>query len=125
MKRIHVKNGLVDSIELNITDLSTQQGSYVVADDVEVFAKYTDNGNETFTAPTKPEAPPHSVSKYTIITRLEASGKFEAALAALKSDDLLYEKWSAIPAIHSDDQPARDLFTAIGCDPDEILAKEI
>ena len=43
MKRVYVKNGVVDSIELNITDLSTQQGSYVAEDAVEVFAGYSDS----------------------------------------------------------------------------------
>lgn len=35
-----------------------------------------------------PPLQPHTISKYTIITRLEAAGKFNEALAALKSDDL-------------------------------------
>lgn len=65
----------------------------------------------------------HTVSKYIVITRLEAAGKFTDALAALKADDLLYEKWSAVSEIRNTDQPARDLFTAIGLDPDVILAK--
>lgn len=123
MKRIYIKKGLVDTVELNVKDISDQQGSYVVADDVEVFAGYKDNGKGNFTAPTKPEPGPHRVSKYTIITRLEAAGKFAQALAVLRSDDLLYEKWSAVTVIHSDDKPARDLFTAIGLDPDEMLAR--
>lgn len=72
----------------------------------------------------EPTPGPYPVSKYTIITRLDAAGKFADALTALKSDELLYEKWSAVSVIHSDDQPARDLFTAIGLEPDTILAKE-
>ena len=63
-----------------------------------------------------------TVSKYTIITRLEQAGKFDEALAALKSDDLLYEKWSAVSEIKNTDQPARALFASIGLDPDVILA---
>lgn len=66
----------------------------------------------------------HTVSKYLVITRLESANKFSQALSALKSDDLLYEKWSAVTEIRNTDQPARDLFTAIGLDPDVILAKE-
>lgn len=124
MKRVYVKNGTVDAVELHVADTSDQPSSYVVADDLEVFGGYADNGDGTFTAPARPEPGPHAVSKYTIITRLEAAGKFADALAALRSDDLLYEKWSAVTAIKPDDQPARDLFRSIGLNPDEILARE-
>ena len=68
--------------------------------------------------------PVHDVSKFTIITRLVEANKFAEALAALKADDLLYEKWSTVQVVHSNDQAARDLFTAIGLDPDVILAFE-
>lgn len=51
MKRIHLKNGTVDSIELNITDKSDKPSSYVVADNVEVFGGYTSNGDGSFTSP--------------------------------------------------------------------------
>lgn len=54
MKRIHVKNGLVDAVELHVADASDQPGSYVVADDLEVFRGYADNGDGTFTAPDAP-----------------------------------------------------------------------
>lgn len=70
-----------------------------------------------------PPTQPYTISKYTIITRIQAAGKFEAALAVLKSDDLLYEKWSSVAVIMSNDQPARDLFAAVGLDPDVILAE--
>lgn len=66
----------------------------------------------------------HTVSKITVINRLDAENKFEAALAALKTDDKLYEKWSAVSEIRSNDANAIALFTAIGCDPNEILATE-
>lgn len=65
---------------------------------------------------------PHIVSKVTIIRRLSAIGKFDVALAALKADALMYELWSAVPAIRSDDVQARTLFTAVGADADAILA---
>lgn len=66
----------------------------------------------------------HTVSKLTIITRLEEQNKFDEALVALKQDDLLYEKWSAVSELRSNDVNARALFAAIGCDPDAILAPE-
>ena len=53
MKRVNVKNGSVDSIELNIADQSEQPNSYVVADDVEVFSGYIDSAG-VFAAPTAP-----------------------------------------------------------------------
>lgn len=53
MKRVHVQNGSVDSIELNIADQGEHPNSYVVADDVEVFAGYSDS-NGVFTAPMAP-----------------------------------------------------------------------
>ena len=55
----------------------------------------------------------HAVSKYIVILRLEEAGKFNAALAALKSDDLLYQKWLAVTQIKSNDQPARGLVLAL------------
>jgi len=66
----------------------------------------------------------HTVSKITVIRRLEALNKFDQALAALKQDDHLYEKWSAVNELQSNDVNAIALFTAIGCDPEEILAAE-
>lgn len=66
----------------------------------------------------------HAVSKVTVIRRLQAAGKFNAALNALKADPLLYEIWSAVLEIRSDDANARALFTAVGADPAVILAPE-
>lgn len=68
--------------------------------------------------------PVGTVSKVAIIRRLQAAGKFNAALTALKADPLLYELWSAMLEIRSDDANARALFTAVGADPAVILAPE-
>lgn len=65
----------------------------------------------------------HMVSRYKIIKRLEAANKFNEALAVLKSDDLLYEKWQSLLEVRSDDTQARELFISIGLDPDVMLAK--
>lgn len=65
----------------------------------------------------------HEIAKLTVINRLEQAGKFNDALSALKADDLLYEKWSAVSVIRSDDAHARGLFSALGLDPDVILAR--
>ena len=69
--------------------------------------------------------PFHTVSKITVINRLEALNKFDAALSVLKQDDHLYEKWSAVSHLRSNDSNAIALFTAIGCDPTVILAEEL
>lgn len=68
---------------------------------------------------------PWPVPKITIIRRLRAAGKFDTALTALKADPFLYELWSAALEIQSDDVNARALFTAVGADPDAILAPEV
>lgn len=65
----------------------------------------------------------HLVDKYTIIKRLEESGKFEIAISALKSNELLYQKWLAVKEIKSNDEKARNLFEEIGLDPNIILDK--
>ncbi len=67
---------------------------------------------------------PHYVSKITIIRRLQAAGKFDAALTALKANALLYELWLAVSAIRSDDTQARALFAAVGADPDAMMAPD-
>jgi hypothetical protein len=67
----------------------------------------------------------YEISKLTVIDRLAAASKFDAALAALKTNDLLYEQWSAAQFIRSDNADARALFTAVGVDPDVILAPEV
>lgn len=72
---------------------------------------------------TKFELDYHLVDKYTIIRRLEESGRFEIAISALKSNELLYQKWLAVREIKNNDEKARKLFEDIGLDPDVILAK--
>ena len=64
------------------------------------------------------------VRKLLILQRLAAVGKAEAALAALKADDLQYEMWSAATEIDAADEQVRAMLTAIGADPDEILKPE-
>lgn len=51
MKRVNVNGGFVETIQKNIIDTSVKPNSYVVADEFEVFTKWIDNGDGTFTAP--------------------------------------------------------------------------
>ena len=86
MKRVHVKNGLVDNIELNIKDESAKPNSYIVADDVEVFGGFTDNGDGSFTAPTPDPINPldEPLNQVQFFTLLEfAFGKNEQDVVAV------------------------------------------
>jgi len=76
--------------------------------------------------PPEPEAPTRwEVRKLLIIDRLIADGRFAAAMAALGGPGAVaYERWQAALTIDSDDVQVRGLLTAIGADPDAILAPE-
>lgn len=65
-----------------------------------------------------------SISKLDLINRLETVNKFQDALKKLKTDDLLYEKWSAATEIIINDKTARSLLQSLGLDPDIILANQ-
>lgn len=71
------------------------------------------------------DEPPYEVRKLLIIDRLVSAGLFEAAIAVLGGPgDLAYERWQAATAISSQDAEVRALLSAIGADPDVILAPE-
>lgn len=63
-----------------------------------------------------------TISKLDLINRLEALNKFQDALKILKSNELLYEKWSASSEIKTNDINARNLLETLGLDPDEMLS---
>lgn len=71
-------------------------------------------------------APPRRlVSRGTIIERLQAAGKLDAARSALDAAPLYdRERWNSRDAIYSDDPTALALLAAIGADPAAILAPE-
>lgn len=64
----------------------------------------------------------NSISKLDLINSLETMNKFQDAIKILKTDDLLYEKWSAATEIKTNDKDARSLLESLGLDPDKILA---
>lgn len=74
--------------------------------------------------PADPEpVPVRYVSKYVILQRVAAAGKFAEAMAALGGPgELAYEMWSAAQEIDSSDAQVRALLTSIGLNPDEVLA---
>ena len=69
-----------------------------------------------------PDGPPREVSKLAIVDRLEAAGLRAAAKTALAQDDLRQDRWDNAVAVRADDADVRTLLTAIGADPDVILA---
>lgn len=74
-----------------------------------------------------PAALPYPVTKTVILQRLHAARLLRAADLALNSaatDDavLMAERWYAAREIMSDDPDARAFLTAIGANPDEVLA---
>lgn len=63
------------------------------------------------------------VPKRTIVDRLAAAGKLDAARAALDASDIhTRERWNTREAIYADDAATLALLNAIGAEPSDILA---
>jgi hypothetical protein len=73
-----------------------------------------------------PPAPRRLVPKSLIVDRLNTTGKLAAAQAALNANLYVRERWYAAdkPAIYADDPEVLALLTAIGADPNVILAPD-
>jgi len=69
-----------------------------------------------------PAAQERRLSKIVLIDRLEAAGLFEAALSALKSNPLLYERWQASKGVDVNNDQVIGLITAIGGDAKTLLS---
>lgn len=81
-------------------------------DDAEVIAFLT------------PKPQPRLVPKRVIIDRLYAAGKLEVAKAALDAQSLYtQERWNSRESIYATDPDTIALLTAIGADPEKILAE--
>lgn len=65
---------------------------------------------------------PTTILKLTIVDRLYAAGKFDAAMAALAQNAYQLERWRSAIEISKDDPQVRGLLIAVGANPDEILA---
>ena len=76
------------------------------------------------TTKAEPEDGKRLVPKSVIVSRLIAAGKIGAAKAALDASPAAFARWFASdrPAINHDDPDALALLTAIGADPETILA---
>jgi hypothetical protein len=68
--------------------------------------------------------PYHSVSSALIVDRLKAAGVFEVAYAALHNNPDQFARFYTRGYIHADNVEARAFLTAVGADPDIILAPE-
>jgi hypothetical protein len=66
---------------------------------------------------------PRYISKFLVINRVVAAGKFADAMTALGGPgSLQYELWSAAQELDANDDQVRGLIVAIGLDPAEVLA---
>jgi hypothetical protein len=66
---------------------------------------------------------PRYISKFLVLNRVVAAGKFADAMTALGGPgSLQYELWSAAQELDANDEQVRGLITAIGLDPAEVLA---
>ena len=65
---------------------------------------------------------PKTLLKLSIVDRLQAAGKFNAAMSALSQDAYTLERWRSAIEINKDDQQVRALLTAVGADADSIMA---
>lgn len=62
------------------------------------------------------------ISKLELINRLEDNEKFQDVLSILKSDDLLYEKWSATNEFNINDKKAKKLLEQLGLDAKTLIS---
>lgn len=67
-------------------------------------------------------APYHSVPTALIVDRLKAAGNFAAADAALKASADLFARFYTRGYIYADNQEARQFLSAVGANPENILA---
>lgn len=66
------------------------------------------------------------VSKSTIRQRLDDAGLLDAAMAALMANRVAFARWydRSYPSVNYNDAETISLLTAIGANPDAILAEE-
>lgn len=104
-----------------------------MADDSPVQVGWLANEGGTFSPPAPPAPASWEVPKLLLVDRLIAAGRLRQAYAALRLDDpatalsdgelALRERWKAAVTLRSDDADVRSLLTAVGADPDAILAR--
>lgn len=123
---------IVDGSTIDV--YSSRRAEYVPVDDMEYTAWMSEGRVSTRIALhvdlvdvlRKAGVPPyHRVPAYTIVTRLQASGLAEIAMGALQSDAVAYARFFTADSrggIDADAADVRAFLSAIGADPDVILA---
>ena len=64
------------------------------------------------------------ISKLTLVDRLVSANLFDAAMTAIKSNDLTYERWQASISVDTSNADVRALLLSIGGDLELLLAAE-
>ena len=125
MRGAIVVDGEVRNVVLFDPGWKPEEGVVIETDTAEIGWSYVDGAFIAPPAP-EPEPPPRRyVRKLLILDRLSDAGLFDAAFAALGGPgEVGYERWQAASEIAADDAQVRGLLTAIGADPDVILAPE-
>ncbi|RWO83721.1 MAG: hypothetical protein EOS18_02375 [Mesorhizobium sp.] len=123
MKYARIIDGMVDSIAYVLPYFKgrPEPGWTEVPDDV--FAGFSFDG-ENFTGPEPTPPPRPTVLKSLVQARIIDAGKMSDAYAALTQNPVYFARWFAPdrPAVYCDDPDAILLVTALGLDPDAILA---
>ena len=128
MRRAIIRNGIVENIVVADADWRPGDGATVIdavdreGNKARVGLAYRDG---LFEQPVKPPEPEQRryVPKSLIVRRLDAAGLLEAANAGLPQLPLIQQRlWDAHTDIWSEDPDTRAFLTAIGADPDAILA---
>lgn len=123
MKHARIIDGVVDSISYDLPyfEGGPEPGWTEVPDDV--FAGFSFDG-ENFTGPEPTPPPRQTVLKSLVQARIIEAGKMASAYAALTQNPVYFARWFAPdrPEVYCDDPDAILLVTALGLDPDAILA---
>ncbi|RWK54290.1 hypothetical protein [Mesorhizobium sp.] len=123
MKYARIIDGVVDSIsyDLPYPEGGPEPGWTEVRDNV--FAGFSFDG-KNFTGPEPTPRPRKTVLKSVVQARIIEAGKMAAAYAALTQNPIYFARWFAPdrPEVYCDDPDAIQLVTALGLDPDAILA---
>lgn len=121
-----IDRDVVNVVELDPASDWRPDGGYVVESDVAQIGWRYENG--VFTDPTPPPPPPptqrRAVRKLLVVDRLIAAGLAEAAMQGFAQSPIAKLRFDAASDLWADDADVIGFLTAIGADPDAILAPE-
>lgn len=125
-----------DTVE-EASNVRLQLPPEALAPDSGFVAKQLDDGKYELTVPNQwagairnadpergPAPPQRTVPKSLVMTRLTDAGKINAAFTALMAKPELFARWFAAdrPHVNANDPDTIAFLTALGVDPDAILA---